>query len=219
VKVIGLIPFWMDYGEDRDLKKLAGRYLINYSIELLNSSELIDDVIIYSSDDRILEYIENNLKVKYKKRPIYLDDEKILTEQIINEFISDDEADIIVLLHPYCPFMQVSTINKCIENVKNSKFDSAFPALEFYKYAWFKGKPLNFDKNKYSSKLQSLDKIILEQGLMYVFKRNVFLSNVNRIGSNPYIKIIDNFEGLEVNSNKELEIAELIVNSGMLYGQ
>ena len=219
MKVVGLIPFWMDYGEDKDLKKLSGRYLINYSIELLNSSELIDDVIIYSSDDRILEYIENNLKVKYKKRPTYLDDEKILTEQIISEFISDNEADIIVLLHPHCPFMQVSTINKCIENVKNGKFDSAFPALEFHKYAWFKGIPLNFDKNKYSSKLQSLDEIILEQGLMYVFKRNVFLSNVNRIGSNPYIKIIDNFEGLEVNSNKELEIAELIVNSGMLYGQ
>jgi CMP-N-acetylneuraminic acid synthetase len=59
MKVVGLIPFWLNKGKDRDLKKLAGRYLINYSVELLNSSSLIGDVVIYSSDNQVLKYVDH----------------------------------------------------------------------------------------------------------------------------------------------------------------
>ena len=33
-----------------------------------------------------------------------------------------------------------------------------------------------------------------------------------------YMKVINSYEGLEVNSNKDFEVAELIVNSGMFCG-
>jgi N-acylneuraminate cytidylyltransferase/CMP-N,N'-diacetyllegionaminic acid synthase len=218
MKIVGLIPFWLSKGKDTDLRKLSGRYLINYSIDLLASSSLIDDVVVYSSDDEVLDFIDNKLEVSYKKRPNFLDDEKISTEQIIEEFISNYEADIIVLLHPSCPFIHVSTVNDCIENVKRGKFDSAFAVLEFQKYAWFNRTPLNFDnKNKYSVKLKFLDKVLIEQGLMYVIEKNAFLNRTSRIGDNPYMKVINPYEGLEINSNKDFEIAELIVNSGMFF--
>jgi CMP-N-acetylneuraminic acid synthetase len=140
------------------------------------------------------------------------------TEKIVEEFLSDYEADIVVLLNPSCPFIQVSTINKCIKNIENSKFDSAFSALEFQKYAWSKREPLNFNKDRYSAKLKSLDKINIEQGMMYVLKKDSFLNRTRRIGGNPYIQNINFFEGLEVSSDKDFEVAELIINSGMFHG-
>jgi len=91
--------------------------------------------------------------------------------------------------------------------------------VEFQKYAWSNEVPVNFNnKNKYSVKLKSLDKILIEKGLMYVIEKNSFLNRTRRIGDNPYMKVINSYEGLEVNSNKDFEVAELIVNSGMFCG-
>jgi|SaaInlStandDraft_4_1057021.scaffolds.fasta_scaffold27399_1 CMP-N-acetylneuraminic acid synthetase len=219
MKIVGLIPFWLSKGKHVDLRKLAGRYLINYSADLLVSSNLIDDVVVYSSSDEVLNFIDNKLDVSYKKRSKILDNDNISTEQIIEDFISNYEADIVVLLHPSCPFIHVSTVNDCIESIRCGKFDSALTVVEFQKYAWSNEVPVNFNnKNKYSVKLKSLDKILIEKGLMYVIEKNSFLNRTRRIGDNPYMKVINSYEGLEVNSNKDFEVAELIVNSGMFCG-
>ena len=215
MKIIGLIPFWSGKSNSKDLKKLAGKYLIEYSVELLNSSELIDEVIIYSSDDQILNYIDDELGIKYVKRPTRLDNNEILIEHIVEAFINDYEADIIVLTNPSCPFIKRTTVDSCIENIKNGNHDSAFTALEIQKFVWFKNLPLNFDNSQYSPKINSLEKIIIEQGLTYILSKEAFLKNRSRIGNNPLIKIINHYEGHEINDDEDFKIAELIVNSGM----
>lgn len=219
MKVIGLIPFWFGKNDGRDLKKLAGRYLIEYTAELLSTIESMDSTVVYSSNKEIIKYINEDLGINHLKRAEHLDDENILVEDIINQFFTDyDEADIIVLMHPLCPFIKRTTLEECIEMVKSGKYDSSFTALEYQKFAWFKNEPLNFDKTKYSPKLRSLDKVIIEQGLTYVISKKAFIENKNRIGKNPYMKIINHFEGYEINDIKDFEIAELIVNSGMYQG-
>ena len=83
MKTVGLIPFWFNDGNNRDIKKLAGKYLIEYTVSLLNSSSLIDETIVYSSSEKILDYIDIELQVKHLKRAIKLDHKKILIEDII----------------------------------------------------------------------------------------------------------------------------------------
>lgn len=219
MKVVGLVPFWFGKNDGRDLKKLAGRYLIEYTVELLSNIESINSTVVYSSNKEIMKYINEDFGITHLKRAEHLDNENILVEEIIDQFFNDYvEADIIVLMHPLCPFIQRTTLEKCIELVRNGKYDSAFTALEYQKFAWFKNDPLNFDKKQYSPKLKSLDKVVIEQGLTYIISKKAFMENKNRIGKNPYIKIINHFEGHEINDVKDFEIAELIVNSGMYQG-
>lgn len=218
MKIVGLVPFWLGNNDIRDIKKLAGRYLIEYTIELLNSSSLIDETIIYSSDNKIFDYISDDISVKHVKRPTLLDQEDISMEDIIKEFLISNDADIVVLMNPLCPFIKKDTLDDCIKKVKDQGFDSAFTALEVQKLAWFKSKPLNFELDKKTPKLKKLDRITIEQGLTYVISRDSFTKTNSRVGQNPYVKIIDYFEGHEINYEKDFEMAELIVNSGMFHG-
>lgn len=218
MRTVGLIPFWFNNGNSRDIKKLAGKYLIEYTVSLLNASDLIDETIIYASNKKILDYIDPELSVKYLQRDTKLDGEDVLIEEIIESFFQDYSAQTIVLLHPYSPFLTKETLNNCIRKVQNKEYDSAFSAIESKKFTWYKNTPLNFDREKKSPKLKDLNSIISEQGLLYVIDRERFMKQKSRIGNNPYIHIINHFEGHEINEQKDFEIAELIVNSGMFQG-
>ncbi len=217
MKIVGFIPYWLDYkGEqNNNLKKLAGRHLINYSISLLNKIDYIDDITIFASNPKILEYIEDDLEYSFLKRADYLDQNNITIEEIISEFLKKSDADIIVLLHPNSPFLQLDTVSECIEKVKSGKYDSAFTAYEYHKFAWFKGKPLNYSLSDATPKLQDIEPVILEQASLYVFTKELFMKQSKRIGEHVFIKNINHFEGHDVNEPEDFEIAELIVNSGM----
>lgn len=221
MKIVGFMPHWMNYSSDeqplakKGLQRLGGRYLINYSLHLLNESNLIDETTIFASEPTVLEYLEPKLEYTFCKRPRYLDDNGIAIEQIIGEFLKKSDADIIVLLHPNSPFLQIETLNDCIEAVRSGAYDSAFTAYQFKKFAWFQNAPLNYSLSAPTPSLRDIEPVTIEQSSLYVFSRKTFLERNKRIGSNPFIKFINHFEGHEVNEPKDLEIAELIVNSGM----
>ena len=218
MKTVGLIPFWMKDNQNREIKKLAGKYLIEYSIELLNSSSLVDETVIYATNDDILEYIDPHQDVSFIKRPAKLDNQNISTEEILQEFMKGYDADIIVLLHPYSPFIKTDTLNRSINMIKKENYDSAFTAQEHKKFSWFRDNPLNFKTNAPSPKISTLDPVITEEGLLYIITKEAFSKTNSRIGQNPYIKIIDQFESFEVVTKKDFELAELIINAGMFQG-
>ena len=126
-----------------------------------------------------------------------------------------NNSDIIVLLHPNSPFLSSDTVADCLKQVMSEKYDSSFTAYSFKKLAWFENRPLNYSLKEETPKLNSLVPVIIEQSSLYVFTRKSFTINNKRIGNSPYMKEINHFEGLEVESNEDFEIAELIVNSGM----
>ena len=128
--------------------------------------------------------------------------------------MKNDDADIIVLWHIISPFLTPSTINECIEQVKSGKYNSAFTAIEIKKFCWFNGKPLNYSLSQPTPRTQDILPLIVEQGHLYVFRREVFEKTKQRIDQNPYIKIIDHFEAHEISSLEDFRIADLIVNTG-----
>lgn len=223
MKVVGFIPFWGGYHKNeggnvpRNLKKVGGRYLINYSIELLNKISCIDDVIVYASEPEITNYIEDGLKYAYIERPPILDRDDVGIGDIISAFLEISNGDIIVLLHPNSPFLQVSTVEDCIEKVKSGEYDSAFTAYSYTKFAWYNSEPLNYSLEEPTPQIKNVTPVVFEQSSLYIFSREMFLRRNNRIGEKPYIKYINHFEGHDINDPEDYEIANLIVNAGM-YG-
>jgi len=221
MKVVGFMPFWMGYHPqtgsqlNRALRKLGGRYLINYSLQLLNRSELINDTLVFASDDRIHGYIEDDLNYTFCPRPAFLDDDDISIEDIITEFLNKTDADVIALIHPSSPFLQLSTLNECLERVISGEYDSAFTAYQFKKFSWFQGKPLNYSLSEPTPKLRDVEPLILEQSSLYVFTREMFLKQFKRVGGRHYTHLVNHFEGHDVGENEDFEMAELIINSGM----
>ncbi|KZZ58311.1 MAG: hypothetical protein MK096_07610 [Oleiphilaceae bacterium] len=220
MKVVAFIPFWMGYHSqtgapiNRATKKLGGLPLINYSLNVLASSELIAESVIFSSSNEIEEYIEGP-SYSIIKRPKFLDDNGISIEQIIEEFLKLSDADVFVLMHPNSPFIQLESIETCIQEVVEGRADSAFTAHTFKKFCWHKGRPLNYSLDLPTPQLKDIEPVILEQSSLYVFTRSIFEKERKRVGGKAYIHNVNHFEGHDLIEDEDFEIAELIVNSGM----
>jgi len=221
MKTIAMIPYWSDYSfpteslEQRDTITLGGCALINYSVNIATEVEVIDDIVIFSSNDQILNSIDEKAKCKFIQRDKALDAQGVSIESIIESFLKVSDADLVVLIHPKHPFLKSSTIETCIEKAKSKEYDSAFVASMARKFAWFNGNPLNYSLEEDTPALSSLEPVVLESSSLYVFSRSLFEKNRRRIGINPFIHEIGHFEGFEVDRPDDYEIAELIINAGL----
>ena len=144
-----------------------------------------------------------------------LDSDRITIEDIIENFFQNSDADVVVLMHPKSPFIKFITIQSCIDKVASREFDSAFVAQSIKKHVWFKNERLNYSKNSDTPSLSSVYPILVEMSSVYVFTRELFNKHRRRIGLKPYIKEVGHLEGFEVDSLDDLEMSELIINSGL----
>lgn len=216
MKVTAFIPSRLNSERlpQKNIKLLGGIPLINYSIRALNKAKGIEDIVLFASEPSICGSVEKGLKYSYLERPSSLDTQDASIQDIIREFLKRYDTDIIVLLHVTSPFLKPQTISECVSKVVEGPYDSAFTAYEFKKFAWFRGKPLNYSLEKSIPRTQDIEPVLMEQSSLYVFKKDLFQKNERRIGNNPFIKAIDHFEGHDIDTPEDFQIAELIVNSG-----
>jgi CMP-N-acetylneuraminic acid synthetase len=220
MKVIAFIPYWGDYALntehaiERNTINIAGKSLINMTVDTINKVECIQDVVVYASDDSILSSFDLGAKCGFIARKKYLDSNKTTIEEIIRNFLLDSDADIVVLIHPKSPFLKHDTIQDCVDKVVSLNYDSAFTVNSIKKLAWFKGESINYSLRKNIPVSVDIEPILIETSSVYVFTRDVFENTGSRIGEKPYMKEIGTFEGLEINTKEDFQMAELIVNSG-----
>lgn len=220
MKIVAMIPFWAGYEypagslDKRDIMKLGGRSLINYTVDLANRVDDIDQVIIYSSNDQVVDLLDEGVKCEFLKRDEDLDNQSVSIESIIERFVSVTDADIIVLMHPKSPFLRPGSIADCIGKVKSKEYESAFLVTQAKKLAWYRGKPLNYFLDTDTPNLKSIEPVVLESSSVYVFTKKLFLKTRHRVSEKPYMKEVGHFEGFEIERSDDFEMAELIINAG-----
>ncbi len=197
----------------KNISLLDGVPLVNYSLEIINQVDLIDDIVLFASEPSICNYIRKGIRYRYLERPSTLDTQEAKVQDLINGFLKLNDADIIVMFHITSPFIKKDTIIDCVDKVKNLGYSSAFTAFEANEKCWFKGIPLNHSIEQVNE--NGLKPVIVEHSL-YVFRRALFESTEQRIAGNPYIKIIDNIEGHDIDTPEDFKIAELILKTGLI---
>ena len=196
----------------KNIKMLGGMPLVNYALETMNRVRSIDEIVVFASESSICNYIKPDLKYRLIERPAFLDTQEAKVQDLIREFLKADDADIILMFHLTSPFLRPETVDECIEKVRNGEYDSAFTAFSIDRRCWFKGRPLNF--SSINENPEQLEPVIVEHSL-YIFRRKVFETTGRRISANPYIKIVDQIEGHDIDTPEDFRIAELIVNTGL----
>ena len=213
MSIVGFIPTKLNSERlpKKNILPLDGIPLVNYVLRTLNNVELIDDTVVFASESSITGYIEKNLRFTFMERPAYLDTNEAKVQDFIGEFLKRTKSEIIVLLHITSPFVRPETVSECLHNVMSGKYVSAFAALDNRKYAWYKGKPLNYSLETPTPRTQDLEPVLFEQSGLYVFRREVFESSGRRIASNPFIKIVNEFEGHDIDTRDDFHMAELMI--------
>lgn len=192
----------------KNTKMLGDKPLLQYELDSLLQVRGVDDIFVYCSNPSVCDYLPAG--VQFLQRPTYLDLKTSNFNQIFEAFMATIDADLYIYAHATAPFIQVSTMQECLDSVKSGKYDSAFCASKIQDYLWKDGKPLNFDATNLP-RSQDLEPIYRETSGVYVFSKEMYKELKRRIGDNPFVKEVSFREAIDINNPEDFDLAEALL--------
>lgn len=209
MKVVLFIPIKLNNQRlpGKNIMDLAGRPVCDYLFKTVSEIDEISEKYVYCSDEAIKQYMPDN--ITFLKRDKSLDDYLVKGLDIIEAFVKDVDADIYVLTHVTQPFTKADSIRNALEKVVSKEYDSAFSAVALQDYMWYQGKPFNYDMTDIV-RTQELEPVYMETGAFFIFRKEVFTKLHRRIGENPFIYEIDQFEAVDIDTREDFEFAKAV---------
>jgi len=173
----------------KNLKLLAGKPLIEYSINASLKSKFITRTIVSSDHIKILKTAEN-LGAEIIKRPKNLSNDSSQLEPVIEHclnYLKQKEnyvPDIIILLQNTSPLRTKKNIDDALNDFLDSKFDSMMSCYSSHSFLWTLKHniltPVNYNPNNRPNRQQMNDQFI-ENGAIYITKYAAFKKSHCRI--------------------------------------
>lgn len=208
-KTVAFIPIKLNNQRlpNKNILPIGGKPACSYIFDTLKDANGIDEKYVFCSDEKILPYIPQGLK--FFKRDQWLDGFEVKGLQIIENFVNTVDADIYVLTHVTSPFLKTRSIEIALDKVKNEGYDSAFTVEKMQNYCWYQGKPVNYDLQDIVT-TQNLEPVYQETGGFFIFRKEVFVKHHRRIGLNPYMHVLDTFEGVDIDTKEDYDFAQAV---------
>jgi len=176
----------------KNIKLLAGKPLIAYSINKALNSKYIDRVLV-STDDSLIAVISKKYGAEVPFiRPKRLSKDTSLTVDALRHAVSFIEKtgyqpEIIVLIQATTPLIRVADIDKTIKKLFKDKVNSCFTVREVSERPEWMYRVRN---NKISSYIKNIseekrrrdkEKLAIENGGVYVMTRDILMKNKQNI--------------------------------------
>jgi N-acylneuraminate cytidylyltransferase len=220
MKKIGFIPLRKGSKgiKNKNKKKMVGRPLFSWVLKEAIFSDL-DLVYIYTDDDDIIEFVQNEYhwtqKVKVMRRSDESASDVASTEMGMIEFCQkiDFDFDVLCLLQATSPLTTSIDINLTIDKVLKEKFDAALTVVKTHRFIWDKsGKPINYDFYN-RPRRQDFDGLLIENGAVYATTKAAFQQSNNRLSGSIGIVEMAEESLMEIDSLSDWNIVEgLLVN-------
>jgi len=197
----------------KNIKEIHGYPLIYWSAKAASQSSSVDQVIIATDSEEIVERV---LSFKLPKVTIYRRNNENAqdhssTESVMLEYIrkSDmEEQDLFLLIQATSPFTQAVDIDAAIESYKNNSYDSLLSVVENKRFYWNSdGTPVNYDyKNR--PRRQDFDGYLMENGAFYLNSVSNILKYNNRLSGKVGFHIMPEYTGFEIDEPDDWIICE-----------
>jgi CMP-N-acetylneuraminic acid synthetase len=216
-KIVAFVPIKLNSQRlpNKNILEIADHPLSWHILDTLCRTKRIDEVYVYCSDEKVKEYIPD--KVKFLKRDKKLDGDLVKGFDIYDAFIKEVNADIYILAHTTSPFIKRETVESAINKMIDGDYDSAFSAQRIQTFAWYNGKPINYNLNDVP-RTQDMEPIYLETSGFFMFKKEIFTENRRRIGFKPYIQEVNSVEAVDIDTKEDYEFA-LLISQNMNKGE
>ncbi len=185
----------------KNIKELAGKPLIAWTIESARNSKLLDEYIISTEDSEIAAVAEK-YSAKVLARPYELAQDETSTLAVLQHVLEHISADIVVLLQATSPMRYAGLIDECIKKFIETGADSLATGF-MCKYAPYAS------NNK---RRQDMQGFFYDDGNVYVIKADVIRKG-DRYGKRIEQVLLDRKYNIEIDEEFDFWLAEEILKS------
>ena len=203
----------------KNVLDLSGKPLIAWTIEAAQKSKYIDNVIVSSDDDEILE-ISKKSEVDIIKRPDILASDTATTFDAIKHTIESVEKkyDYIVLLQPTSPLRTEKHIDEAIALLQKNNANAVISVCEMdHSPLWSNVLPNNNDMSCFlkdeviNKRSQDLEKYYRLNGAIYICKTTKLLKEGSFfLKENIFAYVMDRKSSIDIDEEIDFELAKTV---------
>ena len=196
----------------KNIRLLAGKPLIGYTIETALKSEHIDDVIVTTDDEEIAE-ISRLFGARIIMRPKELAEDQVPLDPVIYHALSSieehnhQEIEFVITIQPTSPLLSTKTLDTMIDLMYHGRYDTIISVKAEPHLFWMKNSDQFVPLYKERKNRQYLDPIYRETGAVVISKRRV-VSQKSRIGTDFTIFEVPQNEAIDIDTYQDWETAE-----------
>lgn len=194
----------------KNIKMIAGKPLIAWTIEAAKKSKLLDKYIVSTEDKEIAE-ISAKFGAEALERPVDFATDEASTLSVLQHAIEQIPCDIVVLLQATSPMRKSGLIDDCISEFKKNGYDSLATGF-ICKYIEY-NKDVEYSKDNKELRRQDIEGFFYDDGNVYVIKTDL-IRRGNRYGKKIGRKIISRRENVEIDDEFDFWVAEKILKDG-----
>jgi len=209
---------------DKNLQEIEGVPLVVNSIRHALRAELVDRVIV-STDSARIGAVAREAGAEVVHRPPELAGDTASSESALLHVLrtveeaGGEQPELVVFLQATSPIRRPRDIDGAIRLLVDGGYDSVFSASPAHGFVWAIGvgqppTPLTYDPVQ-RPRRQEIGEHVAENGSIYVLKPWVLRETGLRLGGRIGVYRMGFFEGLQVDTPEDLELARWIVAHGM----
>jgi CMP-N,N'-diacetyllegionaminic acid synthase len=208
----------------KNVLDLAGKPLIAWTIEASLKSQYIDQVIVTSDDDEILD-ISKRLEAEIIKRPKELATDTASSFDTVKHAIDNSIlCDFIVLLQPTSPLRTNQHIDEAIELLISKNADAIVSVCEMdHSPLWSNILPENASMENFirdeikNKRSQDLEKYYRLNGAIYICKMDKLLDEKSfMLKDNIFAYQMDRKSSVDIDSAIDFSIAKCLIKDTLL---
>lgn len=188
----------------KNIKMIAGKPLIAWTIEKSFKSKLIDQYVV-STEDKEIAKIATDYNAKVIMRPSELATDKSLVIDTLKHVLDQIPAEIVVMLEPTSPIRNNGLIDKCIQRFIDTEADSLATGF-ICKYTPF---------GSTAKRRQDIEGFFYPDGCLYIFKSELIYSG-DLFGKKKEMVYTSREENIEIDDELDFLLADQVLRKRRL---
>ena len=195
----------------KNYQKIGKFTVLELTIIKALKTRVFDNIVI-NTDDIKLKKIADTYGVDFYLRSPSLANSSTTSDQLVLDFFRNHKIDNLFWVNTASPLQTINDIKKFVKNFKKKSLISSVTANSIGFHAYYKNKPINFEKSNGFARTQDLNKIqIINYSMMAWHKSCVkYLKNGELFSKNNLIYESSRWSGILLKHSEDLEIVRAL---------